>query len=103
MKQRSSFSITTSILETVYEAGEKGITSTQIMQRVMLNYKRSIRYCFSTIESQLLVYNPRTHTFHITERGRQVLDKSRQLASYVAPLGDMLNRYRFSFSYEQYV
>jgi hypothetical protein len=55
------------------------------------------------IESQLLVYNPQTHTFHITERGKQVLDKSRELASYVAPLGDMLNRYRFSFSHEQYV
>jgi predicted transcriptional regulator len=96
MKQRSSFSIITSILESAEESGIEGITRTKMMQRVMLNYKRATRYCTSMVDKQLLAYDSQSHTFHITEKGKKVLDKSRELAGFVAPINEMINRYRFS-------
>src|SRR5690242_8850156 len=96
MKQRSSFSITTAILEAVENSGEFGITRTKIMQTTMINYKRALRYCTAMVDGQLLMYNSLTHTFHLTERGKQVLDKSRQLATFIAPINNMISKYRFS-------
>ena len=67
-----------------------------MMQRVMLNYKRATRYCTTMVDKQLLTYDPQSHTFRLTERGKKVLDKSQELAGFVAPINEMINRYRFS-------
>ena len=96
MKQRSSFSIITLVLESVEESGSDGISKTMIMQRVMLNYKRPIRYFTDMLDKQLLTYDPKMHRFHITEKGKLVLRNSRELASFITPINDMMNKYRFN-------
>ena len=95
MKQRSSFSIVSLILETVSKSEPTGITKTRIMQNVMLNYKRANRYCYHMMESDLISYNPQTRTFHITERGRLVLRNCLELAQYISPINQLINKYRY--------
>jgi predicted transcriptional regulator len=99
MKQRSSFSIVSLILETVTRSEPMGITKTRIMQNVMLNYKRVNKYCYNMMESGLLLYKPETRTFHITEKGRFVLRNCGELARYISPIRELINKYRYSDKY----
>jgi predicted transcriptional regulator len=99
MKQRSSFSIVSLILETVTRSEPMGITKTRIMQNVMLNYKRVNKYCYHMIESGLLLYKTETRTFHITEKGRFVLHNCVDLARYISPIRELINKYRYSDTY----
>jgi predicted transcriptional regulator len=99
MKQRSSFSIVSLILETVTRSEPMGITKTRIMQNVMLNYKRVNKYCYNMMESGLLLYKPETRTFHITEKGRFVLRNCIELARYISPIRELINKYRYSDKY----
>jgi predicted transcriptional regulator len=96
MKQRSSFSIVSLILETVTRSEPMGITKTRIMQNVMLNYKRVNKYCYHMMESGLLLYEPAMRTFHITEKGRFVLRNCIELARYISPISELINKYRYS-------
>jgi predicted transcriptional regulator len=98
MKQRSSFSIVTLILESAQESGGRGITRTKIMQNVMLNYKRASRYCTNLVDKDLLSYDPGSRTFHITEKGEKVLASSRELAGFITPINQMINKYRFTLN-----
>ncbi len=96
MKQRSSFAIVSLILEAIAKSEPAGgITKTKIMQNVMLNYKRANRYCYQMLESGLISYNSETRTFHITEKGRMVLHNSMELAQYIAPINQLMNKYRY--------
>jgi predicted transcriptional regulator len=95
MKQRSSFSIVSLILETAARSEPKGITKTKIMQNLMLNYKRMNRYCYQMMKSGLLLYNPEMHTFHITEKGKVVLRNCLELARYISPINELINKYRY--------
>jgi predicted transcriptional regulator len=99
MKQRSSFSIVSLILETVTRSEPMGITKTKIMQNVMLNYKRVNKYCYYMMESGLLLYEPETRTFHITEKGRFVLRNCVELARYITPIRELINKYRYGDTY----
>ena len=99
MKQRSSFSIVSLILETVTRSEPMGITKTRIMQNVMLNYKRVNKYCYHMMESGLLLYKPETRTFHVTEKGRFVLRNCVELARYISPIRELINKYRYSDTY----
>jgi predicted transcriptional regulator len=99
MKQRSSFSIVSLILETVARSEPMGITKTKIIQNVMLNCKRANRYCYQMMGSGLLLYNPEMHTFHITEKGRFVLSNSLELALYISPIHELINKYRYGDTY----
>jgi predicted transcriptional regulator len=103
MKQRSSFSIVSLILETVTRSEPMGITKTRIMQNVMLNYKRVNKYCYHMIESGLLLYKTETRTFHITEKGRFVLHNCVDLARYISPIRELINKYRYSDTYYYYL
>jgi predicted transcriptional regulator len=95
MKQRSSFSIVSLILETVAKSEPTGITKTRIMQNVMLNYKRANRYCYQMMESALISFKPESRTFHITEKGRLVLHNCLELAQYISPINQLINKYRY--------
>jgi len=99
MKQRSSFSIVSLILETVTRSEPMGITKTKIMQNVMLNYKRVNKYCYHMMESGLLLYEPETRTFHTSEKGRFVLLNCIELAQYISPISELINKYRYSDTY----
>lgn len=96
MKQRSNFSITYLILETIDYSEPTGISKTKIMQNVMLNYKRVNTYCAQMVEAGLLSYNAATHAFHITDKGRIVLRNSAELSQLISHIGDLINKYRFS-------
>lgn len=96
MKQRSSFAITTLILESVAKSEPTGLTKTKIMQNVMLNYKRVNRYCVQMIESGLIQRNPESHAFHITAKGRIVLQNCDELAQFMSPISELINKYRFA-------
>jgi predicted transcriptional regulator len=95
MKQRSSFSIVSLILETVTRSEPMGITKSKIMQNVVLNYKRVNRYCYHMVELGLLLYKPEMRTFHITEKGRFVLHYCVELARYISPIHELINKYRY--------
>src|SRR5919202_1446044 len=95
MKQRSSFAIVSLILETVARYEPAGITKSKIMQNVMLNYKRANGYCYQMMESGLLSYNYEMRTFHITEKGRLVLRNCVELAQYISPINQLINKYRY--------
>ena len=99
MKQRSCFSIVSLILETVTRSEPMGITKTNIMQNVMLNYKRVNKYCYHMMESGLLLYEPKTRTFHITEKGMFVLRNCIELARFISPISELINKYRYSDTY----
>jgi predicted transcriptional regulator len=99
MKQRSTFSIISLILETIARSEPMGITKTRIMQNVMLNYKRVNRYCYHMMESGLLSYKPEMRTFHITEKGRFVLRNCVELSRYISPIHELINKYRYSDTY----
>ena len=99
MKQRSSFSIVSLILETAARSEPKGITKTKIMQNLMLNYKRMNRYCYYMMQSDLLLYKPEMRTFHITEKGRFVLRNCVELARYITPIRELINKYRYGDIY----
>jgi predicted transcriptional regulator len=99
MKQRSSFAITTLILETVAKSEPTGITKTKIMQNVMLNYKRVNRYCIQMIESGLIRRDLETRAFHITEKGKIVLQNCDELAQFMSPISELINKYRFTDTY----
>jgi predicted transcriptional regulator len=99
MKQRSSFSIVSLILETVTRSKPIGITKTKIMQNVMLNYKRVNKYCYHMMESGLLLYKPEMRTFHITEKGRFVLRNCVELARYISPIYELIDKYRYGDTY----
>ena len=94
MKQRSSFSITTLILETVARSEPYGISKTKIMQNVMLNYKRVNRYCAEIIARDLICYDTKDHYFHITDKGRFVLSSCNELAQFISPINRLMNKYR---------
>lgn len=96
MRQRSSFSIVTLVLESAHEAGSRGISRTKIMQNVILNYKRASRYCTNLVDKELLSYDPEKRTFHITEKGEKVLESFHELAGFIAPINEMINKYRFT-------
>ena len=96
MKQRSSFAIITLILELCVKFGPSGITKTRIMQYVVLNYKRTNRYCFLMLQSALLSYSQENHTFHITEKDKWGLRNCEELAKLISPINNMINKYRFS-------
>ena len=96
MKQRSSFAIVSLILETVARYEPAGITKSKIMQNVMLNYKRANGYCYQMMESGLLSYNYEMRTFHITEKGRLVLRNCIELAQYISPINQLINKYRYN-------
>ena len=99
MKQRSSFSIVSLILETVTRSEPMGITKSKIMQNVVLNYKRVNRYCYHMVELGLLLYKPELRTFHITEKGRFVLHYCVELARYISPIHELINKYRYGDTY----
>lgn len=99
MKQRSSFAITTLILETIAKSEPTGITKTKIMQNVMLNYKRVNRYCVQMIESGLIRRDPEIHVFHITEKGKLTLRNCDELAQFMSPINELINKYRFAEPY----
>lgn len=99
MKQRSSFSIVSLILETVTRSEPMGITKSKIMQNVVLNYKRANRYCYHMVELGLLLYKPEMRTFHITEKGRFVLHYCVELARYISPIHELINKYRHGDTY----
>ena len=94
MKQRSSFAITTLILETVARSEPYGISKTKIMQNVMLNYKRVNRYCAEIIARDLVCYDTKDHYFHITDKGRFVLSNCNELAQFISPINRLMNKYR---------
>ena len=94
MKQRSSFAITTLILETVARSEPAGMSKTKIMQNVMLNYKRVNRYCAQMIARDLIRYDPKAHNFHITDKGRFVLSNCNELAQFISPINRLMNKYR---------
>jgi predicted transcriptional regulator len=94
MKQRSSFAITTLILETVARSEPYGISKTKIMQNVMLNYKRVNRYCAEIIARDLICYDTQDHYFHITDKGRFVLSNCNELAQFISPINRLMNKYR---------
>jgi predicted transcriptional regulator len=99
MKQRSTFSIVSLILENVAGSEPKGITKTKIMQYVMLNHKRVNRYCYRMVESGLLLYKPEMRTFHITEKGRFVLRNCAELAPYISSIHRLISKYRYGDTY----
>ena len=99
MKQRSSFSIVSLIVEVVIGSEPKGITKAKIMQYVMLNYKRMNKYCYHMMESGLLFYEPEMRTFHITEKGRFVLRNCVELARFISPINELINKYRYGDTY----
>jgi predicted transcriptional regulator len=94
MKQRSSFAITTLILETVARSEPAGMSKTKIMQNVMLNYKRVNRYCAQMIARDLIRYDLKDHNFHITDKGRFVLSNCNELAQFISPINRLMNKYR---------
>jgi hypothetical protein len=51
------------------------------------------------MESDLLLYNPEMHTFHITAKGRVVLRNSLELARHISPINELINKYRYGDIY----
>ena len=94
MKQRSSFSITALILETVAKSEPHGISKTKVMQNVMLNYKRVNRYCAQMMARDLIYYDLKNHNFHISGKGRFVLSNCIELSQFISPINRLMNKYR---------
>jgi predicted transcriptional regulator len=90
MIQRGSFAITTLILEAVLD---KPLTKTKIMQELVLSYPRTMRYLALMLDQGTLQFDSQNHTFGITEKGLQVLQASKELASYIDPINQMINKY----------
>ena len=68
------------------------------MQKVVLNYKMVNRNCYHMTESGLLLYNPQMRTFHITEKGRLVLHNCVELARYISPVYELINKYKYGYT-----
>jgi predicted transcriptional regulator len=101
VKQRGSFSITTLVLEATKN---KRLTRTKIMQELVLSYSRTVKYLNVLVNGGLLQFDPSTGTFGITEKGLKVLQLSDELAAYLAPVNNMINKYKdYLHANEQYV
>jgi predicted transcriptional regulator len=92
MKQRGTFSITTLILRTLEQ---KPLTKTRLMQELILTYKRVGYYCDLLMRQGLIEYNLTTHTYSITPRGAEILKLSEELAGYLKPIHQMIEKYSF--------
>lgn len=73
----------------------EGISKTKIMQNVMLNYKRVNRYCAQMMEAGMLSYARDSPTFHITDKGRIMLRDCKELAVFISPINNLIQKYRF--------
>ena len=100
MQQRSSFAITTLILSATSSAHDKGISKTKLMQQVMLNLPRANRYLSRLQAKELIEYDSKTRKYKITPRGREVLKLCEEVALYIAPIENLILRYR-RFFYEE--
>lgn len=63
------------------------------MQKLTLSYSRTNRYLETLIKQGVISYDPITHMFDITPRGRRVLMLNLQLATYISPVNTMIRRY----------
>lgn len=90
MQQRGTFSICTLILTALEQ---KPQTRTRIMQKLTLSYSRTNRYLETLIKQGVISYDPITHMFDITPKGRRVLMLNQQLATYISPVNAMIRRY----------
>jgi predicted transcriptional regulator len=90
MQQRGTFSICTLILIAMTQ---KPQTRTRIMQKLTLSYSRTNKYLETLIKQNVISYDPITHMFDITPKGRKVLMLNRQLATYISPVNTMIRRY----------
>jgi len=99
MKQRGNLSITTLILETVAKHEPNGVSKTKIMQYVMLNYKRVNKYCVQLMDANSLYYDLENHNFDISGKGRIALRQCDELATHIAPINELMNKYRIGDAY----
>ena len=60
----------------------------------MLNFKRVNRYCAQMIDTGLINYDSENRIFHITEKGKVFLQNSIELAQFISPINELLNKYR---------
>jgi predicted transcriptional regulator len=92
MKQRSTFSITTLILQALQQ---KPLTKTRLMQELILSYKRVGYYCDLLMRRGLIEYDLTNNTYLVTSRGSEILKLSEELAGYLEPIDQMIKKYSF--------
>jgi len=62
-----------------------------------VKYMRTCHYVDELVSEGLLSFNPESHRYIITQKGREYLGISQELSSYIMPLHDMIAKYQKFF------
>jgi predicted transcriptional regulator len=91
--RRSSFAISTLILEMIADEDQAGVSKTKLMQYLLLNNSCLDRYC-NLLESKGLIYRDSQNRWYITKKGLLVLANCYQMVDFLKkPVKNLVDKY----------